>query len=229
MLYRFHGRHSNDMTVIAELTIPPDALFLGHIFEDISEIEIELEPVVPLEEGVIPLMWISGSDPASVESRLENHNYCQDVKKIMSTDDRTLFELQWNDDFDGLIQTLLDAHVTMLQATGNTEYWEFHLRFPTHEHLSNFSQMLTEKGVSVTLHHLYNPAPEVNESGLSPEQRDMLILAYRNGYYEVPRRTNLAELAEEQYITDSALSQRLRRATSQLIEQSLLSGEQPTL
>lgn len=217
------------MTVIAELTIPPDTMFLGHVFDDISEIEIELERVVPLGEGLIPLMWISGSDPASVESRLEDHDYCTDVKRIMSDDDETLFELRWSDDFDGLVKALLDTHVTMLQATGNTEGWEFHLRFPTHEHLSNFSKMLTEQGVSVTLHHLYNPGTEVNESGLSPEQRDVLMLAYRNGYYEVPRRTNLAELAEGQDITDSALSQRLRRATSQLIEQSLLSGEQRTL
>lgn len=203
-------------------------MFLGHIFDDSSKIEIVLERIVPLRERVIPLLWISGDDPEAIESEIADHPYCEDVWRVMTTDDRTLFELEWSDDLDGVVQALLDTHVTVLEATGNCESWDFHLRFPTHEQLSTFSQMLTEKGVSVTLHHLYNPTAEGDDSGLSPEQRELLVLAYRHGYYEVPRRTNLSELAEKHDITDSALSQRLRRATSQLVEETLLSGEDRT-
>lgn len=62
---------------------------------------------------------------------------------------------------------------------------------------------------------------------MSPVQRETLLTAYRQGYFGIPRRTNQADLAEELEISDSALSQRIRRGVSKLIERDVLSEEEP--
>lgn len=79
----------------------------------------------------------------------------------------------------------------------------------------------------MTLRHIYNPTIPDEESTLSPQQRDALLTAYRQGYFEVPRRTTLSELADTVEISDSALSQRLRRGTGALVEQTLLADDHP--
>lgn len=128
---------------------------------------------------------------------------------------------------DGIVKTLLDTRVRILEATGSTEGWNFRLRFSTHEDLSAFNMALTDGDIPITLRHIYNPTPPDEQTTLSADQRDTLLMAYHRGYFEVPRRKTLAELAVTMDISDSVLSQRLRRATDALIEQTLVADARP--
>lgn len=55
---------------------------------------------------------------------------------------------------------------------------------------------------------------------LTEKQVEALELALQTGYYEQPRRTDLANLARELGISKSAVSQRLRTAEVKLIGQA---------
>jgi hypothetical protein len=59
------------------------------------------------------------------------------------------------------------------------------------------------------------------EDGLTTHQREALWTAYEMGYFEIPRTTTLDDVAAELGITASALSERLRRAQTHLIETTL--------
>ena len=212
------------MTVIADITVPADAFPLGRVLEDVPDVEIELERIVPLQEAIIPLFWISGGETAEIEAILRDHHGTETIEELTSAEERTLFEVHWTPEINGLIQALIDTRAKILEATGTADSWDFRLRFSAHEDLSAFNMALTEDGIHVTLRHIYNPTlPE--ESSLSPEQRDALLTAHRQGYFEVPRRTTLTELADTVEISDSALSQRIRRATDTLVEQTLLTDD----
>ncbi|WP_394349503.1 helix-turn-helix domain-containing protein [Natronococcus pandeyae] len=52
--------------------------------------------------------------------------------------------------------------------------------------------------------------------GLTTPQREALACAVRHGYFEIPRRISLEELAAELGVTHQALSERLRRASDTL-------------
>lgn len=59
-----------------------------------------------------------------------------------------------------------------------------------------------------------------NESvlaSLSPRQREAVLAAHRLGYYDSPRRTTHAEVAEEIGCAESTASEHLRKAESKLI------------
>lgn len=214
------------MTVIADITIPADSFVLGRLLSEFPDVAIELERIVPLEQDIIPLFWISGGDLDEIEGALGDHVHTNEVRRLTTTDDETLFEVHWTTDIDGVIQGLIEHHAKILEATGTAEEWEFRLRFPTHEDLSNFNVTLTEKDIPVTLRHLYNPKIPEEASPLSPDQEETLRHAFYEGYFEVPRRKNLVDLADEMAISDSALSQRIRRGVAAMIQQHLVADDE---
>ncbi|WP_394741671.1 helix-turn-helix domain-containing protein [Natronococcus roseus] len=123
---------------------------------------------------------------------------------------------------------LTDRAITLVEATAAVggrlrgcsscrEGWQFRLRFPDRNALVAFNDRCRERDVSVTVDHL-RPA---NADGggpvsLTEKQRELLTVAYEEGYFDVPRRISQDELADRLEVSKSAISQRLRRAIAQL-------------
>jgi hypothetical protein len=55
-------------------------------------------------------------------------------------------------------------------------------------------------------------------AGLTDRQREALVRAHELGYFDIPRSASLDDVADDLDITASALSERLRRAQSALVE-----------
>lgn len=218
---------SDQMTVIADITVPADAFVLGRALQDVPNVEVELQRVVPLYEQVALLLWVVEGDRRAAETALRDSPEIDVVTMITNTAGGTLFEVEWANDLDGVVRALRESRARVLEASGTAESWNFRLRFTTHENLSRCNILLTEDGIPVTLRHLYDPAHLPKPESLSTKQRDALLTAYRNGYFEVPRGITQTELAERLDLSDSAFSQRVRRGVASLIEQMLLSEEQP--
>lgn len=215
------------MTIIADITLPSSTFPLGRVLQSFPDATMGLERVVPLKETIMPFLWVGGSDPNEVGSSLRSHPQVTDVDVLTTTESETLFEVHWSPASNGLAEALLNTGATVLDARGTAESWDFRLRFSTHEDLSTFNVTLTESGIPVTLRRIYHPPLEEAVSPMSPVQRETLLAAYRRGYYQVPRRINQTELADELEISDSALSQRIRRAVSTLIEREVLPNDDP--
>jgi predicted DNA binding protein len=121
---------------------------------------------------------------------------------------------------------MIESNVRLLEAEGTGEEWEFRLRFTSQDDLTAFNQAVTDAGIPVTLRRLYNPTqPGQESSTLSDKQRTAIEQAYHQGYFEVPRETAAAELADMLEISASAYSQRLRRGLATLIGQTLLADD----
>lgn len=215
------------MTVIADLTLPPEAFALGRALDGLPALEVELESIVPLQGAVVPLFWVAGTEPHRVERRLATAPETETVQRLTTAEDRTLFEVHWSQNVNGLVDALEQSRARILEATGTAEGWDVRLRVPEHEALSTFNRSLTEERIPVTLRHIYNPTPPEEGEGLSTNQRRTLLAAYHAGYFEVPRETSLAELAEREGVSDSALSQRLRRSLQAHLEATLVADERP--
>ncbi|MFC7073777.1 helix-turn-helix domain-containing protein [Halovenus rubra] len=57
--------------------------------------------------------------------------------------------------------------------------------------------------------------------GLTDGQREALRIAYERGYFDIPRKASLEDVAKELDISASSASERLRRAQTQLIEETV--------
>jgi predicted DNA binding protein len=75
---------------------------------------------------------------------------------------------------------------------------------------------------------VYNPTtPDAGPwYGLTTAQREALVLAVESGYYDIPRTCTTVEVAEELGISDQAVTERLRRAIVNLVDNSLLVAEE---
>jgi hypothetical protein len=69
--------------------------------------------------------------------------------------------------------------------------------------------------------------PEPPGDGLTDRQHEALRVAYEMGYFEIPRRASLDDVAAELDITASSLSERLRRAQTHLVETTVASTWPP--
>lgn len=215
------------MTIIADITLPSNTFPLGRVLQSFPEATMELERVVPLRETIMPLLWVESSDPETVESSLLGNSHVKSVEVLTTAGTGRLFEIHWSPPAEGLTEALLNTSATILDARGTAESWDFRLRFSAHEDLSAFNVALTDSGIPVTLRRIHHPPLDEDAPPISPVQRETLLTAYRQGYFGIPRRTNQADLAEELEISDSALSQRIRRGVSKLIERDVLSEEEP--
>jgi hypothetical protein len=66
-----------------------------------------------------------------------------------------------------------------------------------------------------------NFSPESPLSALTEKQREVLVAAYKLGYYDMPRRINSEKLAEKLNIGGATLGEHLRKAERRLLEHIL--------
>lgn len=213
------------MSVVTEISVPAEDFVLGRSLEGVESTRFELERMVPTTDAVVPFFWAHDTDPDALKTNLEADEDVISVRMLDELDHRALYRVEWVPDINGLVQSIIEHEAAILESLGTNDRWEFQLRFPDHDDISAFQASLRESGVSFSLHRMYNPNdPETDVSGLTPAQRETLVLALEHGYFAIPRETNLMELAEELGISDQAVNERMRRGTAKLVLSSLTAG-----
>jgi predicted DNA binding protein len=205
------------MTAIADLVVPARDFELGQLVIGHPGVHVELERIVPLDEGILPFFWVSNADPDEVEGTLRSTPEVAAVARLTELEDRVLYQVEWSRDVDGLVEALVDVSGTVLSASGADDEWRFQLRFPDHDALSAFGRTCEEKEIDIDVKSVYNPHPPTPESRLTAQQRRTLRIAHARGYFEVPRRTTLPELASYFGVSKQAVSQRIRRGLNNLL------------
>ncbi|KYH23748.1 HTH DNA binding domain protein [Halalkalicoccus paucihalophilus] len=211
------------MSVIAELSVPGEDFGLGQFLDVVSGIAIELESMVPMGETAIPFFWVHNSHRDTFTANLTDQDVVNEISEIDTLENKTLYALEWNGETDQLFQAIQQQGAQVLSATGTPREWEFELRFPSHESLSDFQRYCNQAQISLNVARIYNPTrPDSGPwFGLTPIQRETLLLAIERGYYEIPRQCTTLELAEELGVSDQAITERLRRAIVTLVSNTV--------
>ncbi len=76
---------------------------------------------------------------------------------------------------------------------------------------------LQERFTDVNIRALSSKPTETLQDFLTDKQYETIMLAHRNGYYEIPRRITLEEVGEELGIKRVACQERIRRAEQKII------------
>jgi predicted DNA binding protein len=111
-----------------------------------------------------------------------------------------------------------DAEGVVLDAVGEDGRWLLTVRFETRDDLGAFYRACDDHGIPVELRSVGDPEPPDGAPAcLTDAQHHALSTAFAMGYFEVPRRATLDDIAAELGVSDSAVSQRLRRGVSALL------------
>lgn len=211
------------MSVIADFSVPADQFPLGNLLEVRPGVQIRLESLIPTGHSVIPYFWVESPDVEAVEEALHGSDIVEAVEQVDRVGNETLFRVTWAESVNGVIETIRDTESVILGGKGHGDHWSFQLRFPENDSLSSFYRNVIDKGIDLELEGVHNPleSSEPPELQLTDEQREALVVALDRGYFEVPRETTLVELADVLDISDSAVSQRIRRGLSKILSTRL--------
>ncbi|QSG08786.1 helix-turn-helix domain-containing protein [Halapricum desulfuricans] len=210
------------MTVLLELSLPQSELSFGAALNAASEVRVRFEQIVPVGSGTFRYVWVNVPEQATFEEALQRHAVAESFQFLERESGELLYRIDWKAESDPFLRCLEAVGAAVLQAKGVGNRWHFHLRFDTRDDVSRFQRRCSEHDISTSIERILSDSAGGHASELlSPCQRRTIALALERGYFDVPRRTTMSELADELGISDQAVSARLRRATKRLGHRAL--------
>lgn len=207
------------MVTEATFTAASDEFPLGTVFEQLPGVTVELERVIPGPEVVIPYVWVRGVHADDVESQFSEHPGVMDLRLVDSVDDEYLFRVEWDPTYEGILSTLAETRIPLIEVTGTHEHWTFEIRGDSREDVAEFQRLCLERDIPITMTALHGLTPIETgpEATLTESQEEALILAYRRGYFNSPRDVTMEELGAELGISQQAVASRLRRGIRRVL------------
>lgn len=212
------------MSVIMEFTVPAEEFALYETLCVVPEMTVEIERVAAhADDWIVPYFWTTEGDQAAFARAARDDPSIEELTELDRREGAALYRAEWIEDVETVVHAYTQSGTTLLDARGRGGKWELQLRFDDEGSASSFRRHLDDSDLHVELHRLYRPSkPYRNgQPGLTDVQHDTLVSALDIGYYEIPRRRSMSELADELGVTQQAISNRLRRGHRTLIENSL--------
>jgi predicted DNA binding protein len=214
--------------VVATVGVPAETLALGAALDATPGVVVRLDRVVPVGESRVPFLWVSADAAGAVVETLRRADGLRSVEVVDEAGDESLVRVEWSRTDEDVLSLVDRAGGAVLEAVGGRGGWTLRLRFPTRDALGTFYQACVDRGIETDLRSVHGPTPagDGNGAALTDTQRETLAAAVARGYFEVPRRATLADLAADLGVSDSAVSQRLRRGTAAVLATAL--ADEPT-
>jgi hypothetical protein len=209
------------MSVVLEYAFRSPGLVLAPTLAA-TDVRLEVEGVTspePIHPQVFT--WVEG-DVDAFESAMAADPTVTDPCLLSDHGDRRLYRVTATDAVETVLYPLwVELGGEGLEAIHEDGWWHSRVRFPDRESVATYRDRLDDHGVEFRLEGLYEDRDAEPAVQVSPEQREALALAYRRGYFSVPREATTAELADELGVSTQAVSERLRRGYARLVESQL--------
>lgn len=207
-----------------------DAFPLARSLECEPAVEFECERVARTGRSAAALVWAYAPGDCDVDALLAADPSVDEWTLAASLEDATLYRLEWVRDLAFLRQVTDEARGSILDAYGTNRGWQLCLAFPGPEALAATRSFCDHRGLGFDVREVRSvPDGPLERHGLSERQHEALTVAWRLGYFDVPRGADLEDVAEELGISHQAASERLRRGTEALVGELLGAGAQARL
>jgi predicted DNA binding protein len=215
------------MGLIAEFSVTSPELTLVEATKAVPSVTLELtaEHATDPERPVL-FFWANGAELDAFDDALAADWSVTDVEMYTDLGDRRLYRAQLSDAVEIVSYPVwVEAGGVQLSATCQNGVWRNRFRFPDRDSFRDVREWSVDNGLEFTLHTLYTETDNGHgpgETALSPEQREVLEAAHEAGLYEIPQRASASDLADELDVSPQAISERLHRAHSTLVEEHII-------
>ena len=206
---------------IVDITIPSEQFALEYTLNTLETATFEVEQMVATNHKVLmPLVWIDSPDRISLEATLADDDSVADFQLVANFETDCLYQLEWAEHVEHLIHVLVERNGTVLRAIGHDDSWNLRMLFADREMAAQTNEYCLEHDIDFDVADIHAfTGHSGSRAGLTSCQQTALQLAAERGYYTVPREASAEDLAQEFGISHQALSERLRRAHGNLIQQ----------
>lgn len=219
------------MSTLIHADIPAEEFALAETLQTLPEVSVECERIVAgPNETVMPLIWVRETTQSAFEDAIANDPTVTDDRLLAGEEGTWLYEMRWTANVQLVLDILTNATALVLDAVGTVDGWHLRVLFPDRDALTSTNEFCDIHNLTfeITTVRTLDPEPSHHLNpriGLTDAQYETLTYAYKQGYFEVPRRATLSDLASGIEISHQALSERLRRGHKALIEDILLFNE----
>lgn len=219
--------HVITMSAIAHYDVPAADFALAETFQTVPETTVVCEQIVACSSGgIVPLIWVDTTDHAAVEDAFSHDPTVASFSSLDNTETTQLYRMEWTARVQSVVKMLTNTDATILDAAGQAEGWQLRVLYPDRDALSTTYEFCKDHNVPLDIRSVRTPdndsQTQLGPGGtLSRTQYEAIALAYKRGYFSVPRTVSLEDLAKEMDISHQALSERLRRAHHALIGETL--------
>jgi hypothetical protein len=204
-----------------------DYPFLQEALQRVPGMEIEWVRNVAADSGREMLFWAHGDDFDAFDAAIEADPTVRLLDSTAVGEERIYRVVLLDRDGKsaaGLYPVLIETASFIQSATATHEGWCCHFGFPDRSALDRFFRACRERDIEYEIERLVEGRGHDVENanfGLTDVQRETLIAAVENGFFEVPRQCTLDELGDGLGVSDTAASMRLRRGMKTLVERTV--------
>jgi predicted DNA binding protein len=209
------------METVVDVSVQTDEFVLQETLAGVSNAEFEaVRFAVSRPNCTMPFLWGSADRMDRLDTALRNDPTVADATRLSSEDGRGLYAIDWALGWETVIEDFVEGDGTVLEVHGTAHEWNLRVLFRDRATASETYQAWCHDGTGPSLCRINGlTGEEYGERGLSSTQHRAIAKAFEAGYYEVPRRTTLEELAADFEVSHQALSECLRRGHRNLVEQ----------
>jgi predicted DNA binding protein len=201
----------------------PDGLWVTEVSRSFPDASLRLLTGVPIDDRTLELGETRAENPNAVIDAIRDHPdvrslerlYCDEERALSKyeTRDQALFEFLGGSSLLPEFPLVIEDGVMSFAITASQTDFE------------EFGGRLESSGLRYELESVVHH-DEPGSGPLTSRQLECLTVAWRMGYFEVPRSCSLAEVADVLDVDTSTISETIRRATARVLERFLLEHRQ---
>lgn len=199
----------------------PEDLWVHEVSTSFPAATLRLLTGVPRDDRALELGEVQAENPETVSDAIRDHPDITAYERLYAGDQRVI--AQYEADERGLYEFLwassLPPEFPIVVESGTMEF----ALTATREQFEAFGDALDATGRGYELLMLVHT--DGHDELLTERQQECLLVAQREGYFEVPRESTLAELAEILGVDKSTASETIRRGAGKIIRQFFLDRE----
>ncbi|MFB6129630.1 MAG: helix-turn-helix domain-containing protein [Salinigranum sp.] len=210
------------MSLVANFSLPIDDFVLGDALARDGVERVEFDCTIPARTDAMPYFRAWGSRFDEFVSAVEDEPAVENVALIDEFDGGNLYRAEWRSDVPSLLEATRQSEGTLREVRGDSR-WRFELLFERRADLTAFTGFYADVDGGLRLERIRTLRDPFGDGyDLTAKQRETLVTAERRGYFSEPRALTMAELAGVLEVSPAAVSGRLRRGFSRLIQHTLL-------
>ncbi|WP_101296048.1 helix-turn-helix domain-containing protein [Halegenticoccus soli] len=210
--------------MFVDVTAPIGALLPHQAGSVLSGIKADVKSAVPVERHLFAIVWISSDNVATGVTAFQQDPHVKHVDLITETGSEVIYQVTWGPELPSLVKCLQDADGVILSAILLDDSWSLSLRFPNRQAASRFYEDYDSSRNPLTIRRISSQVLSNHDldskQRVTAKQHHVLTLALKSGYFEVPRRATLTDLASELGVSDQAVSECLRRGIANALADS---------
>jgi predicted DNA binding protein len=214
--------------LIVDAYISHPDLALSDTIEQVSGISIRVVPHSATDpETELFFFRVSNGEFAAFEEALTADPTVEESSLVIESETDRVYRLRHTAETELLSPRVAEVGGLMLEARSRDGGWVVRLQLPDRGALADLWEFCEGKGMIFELERLYQQGDWESEgaTGLTAAQREALLAAFEEGYFEEPRDTSQQEVADLLGISSTAAGGRIRRGMSKLIETTLADRE----